>query len=236
MRVDILTIFPALFDGFKRETLIKQATQKGLLNLNVWHLRSWARSKHQQVDDYPFGGGPGMVLKPEPLFLAIEDLLKERDSKPLTIYFSPVGELLTQSILNELSNFESFIFICGRYKGIDQRVIDNLVDREISVGDYVLSGGELPAMVMLEGLTRLIPGVISDISSAETDSFYQRLLEGPIYTRPEEYRGFRVPQVLVSGDHKKIADWNKEQALETTRKRRPDLWQQYLEKSKSEDK
>jgi tRNA (guanine37-N1)-methyltransferase len=236
MRVDILTLFPALFDGFRRETLIKQATQKGLLDLNVWHLRSWARSKHQQVDDYPFGGGPGMVLKPEPLFLAVEDLLMNQDSRPVTVYFSPAGELLTQDMLNELSKVQSFIFICGRYKGIDQRVVDELVDREISIGDYVLSGGELPAMVMLEGLTRLIPGVISDLASAETDSFFDRLLEGPIYTRPEEFRGLRVPEILVSGNHKRIADWNKEQALEITRKRRPDLWQQYLQKSKSEDK
>jgi tRNA (guanine37-N1)-methyltransferase len=236
MRVDILTLFPALFDGFRRETLIKQAAQKGLLDLNVWHLRSWARSKHQQVDDYPFGGGPGMVLMPEPLFLAVEDLLKDRETKPVTIYFSPAGELLNQDILNDLSKVESLIFICGRYKGIDHRVIDELVDREISIGDYVLSGGELPAMVMLEGLTRLIPGVISDITSAETDSFYNRLLEGPIYTRPEVFRDLQVPEILVSGDHKKIADWNKKQALEATRKRRPDLWQLYLEKSKSEDK
>jgi tRNA (guanine37-N1)-methyltransferase len=236
MRVDILTLFPALFDGFRRETLIKQAAQKGLLDLNVWHLRSWARSKHQQVDDYPFGGGPGMVLMPEPLFLAVEDLLKDREPKPVTIYFSPAGELLNQDILNDLSKAESLIFICGRYKGIDHRVIDELVDREISIGDYVLSGGELPAMVMLEGLTRLIPGVISDITSAETDSFYNRLLEGPIYTRPEVFRDLQVPEILVSGDHKKIADWNKKQALEATRKRRPDLWQLYLEKSKSEDK
>ncbi len=236
MRVDVLTLFPSIFDGFKRETLIKRALQRGLIDLHVWNLRSWARSKHQQVDDYPYGGNPGMVLKPEPIFLAMDDLTKDLQTKPCTIYFSPSGERLNQTILKDLGHEEHLIFICGRYKGVDQRVLDNLVDREISIGDYVLSGGELPAMVTLEGLTRLIPGVISDIESAKTDSLYDDLLEGPLYTRPEEFRGYRVPEVLLSGNHSKIADWCKERSLEITRKRRPDLWKKYVEKNLKEEK
>jgi tRNA (guanine37-N1)-methyltransferase len=232
MRVDILTLFPGLFEAFKRETLIKGALQKGLLNLQIYNLRAWARNRHQQVDDYPFGGGPGMVLKPEPIFRAMDDLVKGRSSKPTTVFFTPAGERLTQDRLKQLSGEEHLIFICGRYKGVDQRVLDHLVDLEISIGDYVLSGGELPAMVTLEGITRLIPGVLGDIESARTDSLEDDLLEGPLYTRPEEFRGLRVPEVLLSGHHAKIADWRLERALEKTRSRRPDLWEKYLEKVK----
>ena len=236
MRVDVLTLFPGLFSGFTKDALIKRALQKGILELHIWPLRSWARSRHQQVDDYPYGGGPGMVLKPEPVFLAMENLLKDRTPKPTTIYFSPSGELLAQNMLEEFSREQHLIFICGRYKGIDQRVIDHLVDRQVSIGDYVLSGGDLPAMVLLEGLTRLIPGVINDLESAKTDSFTDSLLGGPLYTRPDEYRGHKVPEVLLTGNHKKIADWSRQQAMEMTRKRRPDLWKRYLEKIKPEKK
>lgn len=231
MRVDVLTLFPGLFGSFVRDALLKRALQKGKIDLHVWPLRSWARSRHQQVDDYPYGGGPGMVLKPEPIFSAIDDLTRGNASKPLTIHFSPTGELLSQAMMESLSQEEHLIFICSRYKGVDQRVIDHLVDREISIGDYVLSGGDLPAMVVLEGITRLIPGVISDIESARTDSFAGSLLEGPLYTRPEEYRNHRVPSVLLSGDHRKIRDWCVQKAMEVTRKRRPDLWKRYLQKT-----
>jgi tRNA (guanine37-N1)-methyltransferase len=228
MRVDILTLFPGLFDGFLKDALIKRARQKGLLEVNIYPLRSWARSRHQQVDDYPFGGGPGMVLKPEPILEALDDLKQNRSEKIKTIFFTPCGELLTQSLVEEFLTEKALIFVCGRYKGVDQRVLDHGVDRLISIGDYVLSGGELPAMVLLEAMTRLIPGVIHDIESAQTDSFQQNLLEGPLYTRPDEYRGWKVPEILTSGDHKKIADWQREKALETTRLRRPDLWEKYL--------
>jgi tRNA (guanine37-N1)-methyltransferase len=228
MRVEILTLFPGLFDGFLNDALIKRARQKGLLQLKIYNLRSWARNRHQTVDDYAFGGGPGMVLKPEPIFLAMDDLLRGRDQKPLTVCFSPAGDLLTQDLVENLVSQEQMIFICGRYKGIDQRVMDNLVDRQVSIGDYVLSGGELPAMVLLEALVRLIPGAIQDIESARSDSFQASLLEGPLYTRPEEYRERRVPEVLLSGDHSKIADWRRQKALEITRRRRPDLWLRYL--------
>lgn len=230
MRVDVLTLFPGLFDGFKKDALIKRALQKGILDLHVWNLRSWARSRHQQVDDYPFGGGPGMVLKPEPLFAAMEELIKERKKRPVTIHFTPSGELLNQGLLESFSSEEAFVFICGRYKGVDQRVIERWVDRQISIGDYVLSGGELPAMVVLEGLVRLIPGVLNDIESAQSDSFNSDLLEGPIYTRPEEFQGLKVPDILLSGNHAKISDWRNQQAMEITRKLRPDLWRQYIEK------
>lgn len=228
MRADVLTLFPGLFDGFLKDALIKRARQKGLLDVKVYNLRTWTRNRHQTVDDYPFGGGPGMVLKPEPIFDALDDLTKEREKKPLTICFSPTGELLNQQIVEEIGREEQMILICGRYKGIDQRVLDHRVDRQISIGDYVLSGGELPAMVLLEAIVRLIPGVINDIESARTDSLQENLLEGPLYTRPEEFRGLCVPEVLRSGDHQKIADWRAEKALEITRKQRPDLWHRYL--------
>ncbi len=229
MRVDILTLFPGIFEGFLIDAFLKRAQQQGHLEVKVHQLRSWTQDRHQQVDDYPFGGGPGMVLKPEPIFSAVQDLLQDRSQKPLIILFSPAGELLTQQLVEELGQKEQLLFICGRYKGVDQRVIDQLVDRQISIGDYVLSGGELPAMVLLEAMVRLIPGVINDLESARTDSFQASLLEGPQYTRPEEYEGQRVPEVLLSGDHRKIADWRKEKALEVTCLRRPDLWQKYLQ-------
>jgi len=228
VRIEILTLFPGLFDGFLKDALIKRALQRGLLELKTYNLRSWARSKHQTVDDYPFGGGPGMVLKPEPIFQAFDELLQNRQPKPPVISFSPAGELLTQDLVTDLSRREAMIFLCGRYKGIDQRVLDAYVDRQISIGDYVLSGGELPAMVLIEAMVRLIPGAINDIESAHTDSFQASLLEGPLYTRPEEYRGMRAPEVLLTGDHLKIADWRAKKAMETTRQRRPDLWQRYL--------
>jgi tRNA (guanine37-N1)-methyltransferase len=234
VRIEILTLFPGLFDGFLKDALIKRALQRGLLELKIYNLRSWARSKHQAVDDNPFGGGPGMVLKPEPIFQAFDDLLQDRQPKPHVISFSPSGDLLTQERVADLGQQAQMIFLCGRYKGIDQRALDGYVDRQISIGDYVLSGGELPAMVVIEALVRLIPGAIHDIESARSDSFQASLLEGPLYTRPEEYRGRRVPEVLLAGDHQKIADWRADKAMETTRKRRPDLWQRYLkDKSKT---
>lgn len=231
MRFDILTLFPGLFDGFLDDALIKRARQKGLIEVRIHSLRSWAKGPHQQVDDYPFGGGPGMVLKPEPIFEALEELLKDRKQKPLTILFTPAGDLLNQNLIDDLTRREELLFICGRYKGVDQRVVDRFVDQEISIGDYVLSGGEIPAMVLLEAITRLIPGVLNDIESAKTDSLQASLLEGPLYTRPEEYLGMRVPEILLSGDHAKIADWRAEKAMEKTRKRRPDLWKRYLKNS-----
>ncbi|RJP73628.1 MAG: tRNA (guanosine(37)-N1)-methyltransferase TrmD [Candidatus Zixiibacteriota bacterium] len=235
MRVDVLTLFPGMFEGFLRDAMIKRAVQRGLLEVHLHQLRDWAEGRHQQVDDYPFGGGPGMVLKPDPIFAAHEDLVRDRPEKPLTIFFSPSGELLDQSLVEELAGIAPMIFVCGRYKGVDQRAMDGLADRIISIGDYVLSGGELPAMVLLEAMTRLIPGVINDLESARTDSFQASLLEGPLYTRPEVFRGMSVPEVLMSGDHRKIADWRAQKALETTRARRPDLWQRYLKNKLPKD-
>lgn len=230
MRVEIITLFPGLFDGFLNDAIIKRAIAKGALQVKTYNLRDWTKDRHQTVDDYPFGGGAGMVLKPDPIFAAFQDLLKECRRKPLTVYFTPSGELLNQDLVQQLLQEEEMIFLCGRYKGVDQRVIDTWIDRQISIGDYVLSGGELPAMVLLEAMTRLIPGVLNDIESALTDSFQASLLEGPVYTRPEEFEGMKVPDVLLSGDHRKIADWRAEKALEVTRKRRPDLWERYLKK------
>ncbi|MFH1861728.1 MAG: tRNA (guanosine(37)-N1)-methyltransferase TrmD [bacterium] len=236
MRIEVITLFPGLFNGFLKDALIKRALQKGLLDLKVYSLRTWARSKHQQVDDYPFGGGSGMVLKPEPIFAAVESLTQDCHPQPKVVHFTPQGELLSQEIVEELSSEAHLLFICGRYKGVDQRVVDHLVDREISIGDYVLSGGELPALVLIEAMTRLIPGVINDIESARTDSFQKSLLEGPLYTRPEEYHGMRVPEILLSGDHAKVADWRIQKAMEITKQRRPDLWQRYLQQTIQKDK
>jgi tRNA (guanine37-N1)-methyltransferase len=228
MHVDIITLFPGLFEGFLNDAVIKRATGKGLLAVKLHNLRDWTHDRHQTVDDYPFGGGAGMVLKPEPIFAAYTDLLAGRPRKPLSVYFTPSGELLNQDMVQQFKQEEELIFLCGRYKGVDQRILDAHVDRLVSIGDYVLSGGELPAMVLLEALTRLIPGVLNDIDSALTDSFQSDLLEGPLYTRPESFEGREVPEVLLSGDHRKIADWRAEKALEITRSRRPDLWERYL--------
>ncbi len=210
--------------------MVKRAIMKGSLEVRVHNLRHWTTDRHQTVDDYPFGGGAGMVLKPEPIFKAFQDVLDDRQPKPMVIYFTPSGELLNQDLVQQFTQEEELVFLCGRYKGVDQRVIDTFVDRPISVGDYVLSGGELPAMILLEAITRLIPGVLNDIESALTDSFQHSLLEGPVYTRPEEFQGMQTPEVLLSGDHKKISDWRMEKALDVTRRRRPDLWERYLKK------
>jgi tRNA (guanine37-N1)-methyltransferase len=231
MHVDIITLFPGLFDGFLNDAIIKRATGKGVLDVKVHNLRDWTSDRHQTVDDYPFGGGAGMVLKPEPIFAAYRDLLADRTSKPLSIYFTPSGELLNQNMVQQFQQEEELIFLCGRYKGVDQRILDTHVDRLVSIGDYVLSGGELPAMVLLEALARLIPGVLNDIESALTDSHQTNLLEGPLYTRPEDFEGQQVPEVLLSGDHRRIADWRAEKAMEITRQRRPDLWERYLKKN-----
>jgi tRNA (guanine37-N1)-methyltransferase len=231
MHVDIITLFPGLFDGFLNDAVIKRATGKGVLEVKVHNLRDWTSDRHQTVDDYPFGGGAGMVLKPEPIFAAYRDVLANRPSKPLSVYFTPSGELLNQDMVQQFQQEEELIFLCGRYKGVDQRILDTHVDRLVSIGDYVLSGGELPAMVLLEAMSRLIPGVLNDIESALTDSHQTNLLEGPLYTRPEDFEGKQVPEVLLSGDHRKIADWRAEKAMEITRERRPDLWERYLKKN-----
>jgi tRNA (guanine37-N1)-methyltransferase len=222
MRIDIITLFPDMFRGFLDQSIVKRAQQKGLAELIMHDLREHSKDKYKSVDDYAFGGGAGMVMMPEPLVESIEELQKERKYDEV-IYLTPDGEVFTQAIANELSLKNNLIMLCGRYKGIDQRVRDGWVTREISVGDYVLSGGELPAAVLADAIIRLIPGVLSDESSALLDSFQGELLDAPVYTRPADFRGMKVPEVLMGGDHKAIEEWRYQESLKKTKERRPDL-------------
>ncbi len=225
IRIDIITLFPELFGPFLEVSFIGAAREKGLVDVRLHDLRDWATDRHRSVDDSPYGGGPGMLMAPEPLVPAIEAVAgpkgPERTARVAAL--SPQGAPLTQERLAELAGLEHLVLVCGRYEGIDQRVYDLAIDDEISIGDYVLSGGEVPAMVLVEGLVRLVPGVLGNPESAQIDSFGGGLLEGPQYTRPPLYRGLAVPEVLRSGDHAAIARWRAEQALERTRTRRPDL-------------
>ena len=224
MKIDIITAFPDLVKSPLEESIIKRAQQKGLVQIRVHNLRDFATDKHRQVDDYPYGGGSGMILKPEPIFNCVESLLKQNQgSKPRIILMSPRGVKYSQKMAWELSRCQHLIFICGHYKGVDERVRENLITDEISIGDYILTGGELPALVVIDSVVRLIPGVLGDFDSVVTDSFQNGLLDHPHYTRPREFRGMKVPKVLLSGHHAEIEKWRKQKALEITLKRRKDL-------------
>lgn len=229
MRIDVLTIFPGLFEPFRSTSLLGAACERGLVDLRVHDLRDWTRDRHRTVDDAPYGGGPGMVMKPEPLVEAIEALAgpKGETRKARVILLSPQGRRFDQSLAEALARESHLVLVCGRYEGVDQRAIELAVDEEISIGDYVLAGGELPAQVVIEAVTRLLPGVMGNPESASRESFQAtgegRLLEGPQYTRPATYRGLEVPAVLRSGDHAAITRWRAERARETTRRRRPEL-------------
>ena len=222
MNIDILTVLPELLESPFNHSILKRAKNKGLLTIGVHHLREWAVNEYGQVDDYQFGGGAGMVMMPEPLANAIESLSKDHRYDEI-IYLTPDGERLNQKIANTLSLKENLLLICGHYKGIDQRIREKFVTKEISIGDYVLSGGELAAAVLTDTIGRLIPGVLNDETSALFDSFQDNLLAPPVYTRPADWRGEKVPDILLSGDPKKIEDWRYEQSVERTRERRPDL-------------
>ncbi|BCV21038.1 tRNA (guanosine(37)-N1)-methyltransferase TrmD [Moorella sp. Hama-1] len=224
LRVDVLTIFPEMFAGFLDTSILKRARERGHLEVNLVDIRAYARNKHRNVDDYPFGGGPGMVMQAEPLFLAVEALLPAGESsRPPIILMSPQGEVFNQALAGQLARQEHLILICGHYEGIDERVRIGLVDRELSIGDYILTGGELPAMVVIDAVTRLLPGVLGAPEGAREDSFAMGLLEYPQYTRPRSFRGLEVPEVLLSGNHEEIRRWRRRQALERTWLRRPDL-------------
>ena len=225
MRIDILTVLPELLHSPLQHSIMKRAQDKGLLQVEVHQLRQWAVNEYGQVDDYQYGGGAGMVMKCEPLVKAIEALSAERTYDEI-IYLTPDGERLNQQITNTLSLKENLLMICGHYKGIDERVRQHFVTKEISIGDYVLSGGELAAAVLTDAIGRLLPGVLNDETSALFDSFQDDLLAPPVYTRPVDFRGWKVPEVLMSGDHKKIDDWRYDQALQRTKDRRPDLLQE----------
>jgi tRNA (guanine37-N1)-methyltransferase len=222
MRIDIITVLPELLQSPLSHSIIKRAQDKGLLEVHLHQLRQWAVNEYGQVDDYQYGGGAGMLIMCEPLVKAIEHLKTERAYEEI-VFLTPDGEKLTQHTANKLSLKQNLLFICGHYKGIDQRVRDNYVTKEISIGDYVLSGGELAAAVLVDAIGRLIPGVLNDETSALFDSFQDGLLAPPVYTRPAEYNGWKVPEILLSGDTRKIEEWRHEEALKRTRELRPDI-------------
>lgn len=226
MRIDILTIFPKMFDAVLGESIIKRAQEKGIVEINTIDLRLFSKDKHRKVDDKPFGGGPGMIMNAEPFFEAVNYIrkkTKEQRLKTKIILLTPKGRKLDQALALKLSKYEHMVLLCGHYEGIDERVSEHLVDDEVSLGDFVLTGGELPAMVIIDSVVRLLPGVLGDKDSSKDESFSESLLEYPHYTRPSDYNGIKVPKVLLSGDHEKIKEWRKKEAVKITRNKRPDL-------------
>lgn len=233
MRFDVLTTVPGCFAGWLGSSIIQRAQQQGPLEIHLWDLRNYATDRHRTVDDYPYGGGAGVVLKPEPIFRGVETLLQqaaaeERPAPDEIILLSPQGRLLTQEMVRELAKTSALMLICGRYEGVDERVCERWVTQELSIGDYVLMGGELPAMVLMEAIARLLPGVLGDAASSQDESFADRLLEYPHYTRPATFRGQSVPEVLRSGHHEHIRLWRRQQSLLRTLQRRPDLLVQHF--------
>jgi tRNA (guanine37-N1)-methyltransferase len=220
MRVDVLTLFPGIFDGPLRESLLGRAVESGLVDVSVHDIREYSDDKHRQVDDYAFGGGPGMVMKPGPIFDAVESL---GEGPKRVILLSPAGRKLDQALARELSREPWLVLICGRYEGVDERVATGLPAEEVSIGDFVLAGGEVAALALLEAVSRLVPGVVGNEESLTSESFEEGVLDHPHYTRPREYRGMEVPEVLLSGDHARIAEWRRRTATEKTRRNRPDL-------------
>ena len=224
MRIDIISVLPELMESPFQTSILKRAVQKGLAEVHFHQLRDWSIGKHRQIDDEPYGGGAGMIMMIEPIDKCISDLKSQREYDEV-IYLTPDGETLTQKIANTLSIKNNLIFLCGHYKGIDQRVRELHITKEISIGDYVLTGGELAACVLADSIIRLLPGVLNDEQSALTDSFQDNLLSPPIFTRPAEYKGLKVPDILLSGNSKKIEEWQHEQALQITLEKRPDILQ-----------
>lgn len=230
MRIDILTLFPEMFEPLKA-SILKRATDDGKIEINIKNIRDYSKDKHKKCDDYTFGGGPGMLMMPQPIHDAITSIKGYELAHK--IYLSPKGKVFSQEESRRLSNFKHIILLCGHYEGVDQRILDTLIDEEVSIGDYVLTGGELPAMVIVDAVSRHIEGVLHDSESAEIETFSDGLLEYPQYTKPRVFNGMEVPEVLLSGDHKKIAEWRKEESIKLTKKRRPDLFvkvQETLEK------
>ena len=222
MKIDILTLFPKMFEGVFSESIIKRAQEKGLVEIKVHNLRDWAEDKRGTVDDRPYGGGVGMVLRVDIIDQALNKL-KTENIKHKTILLTPQGKVFNQKKAQELTKEKNLILICGHYEGVDERVREHLVDEEISIGDYVLTGGEIPTMAVVDAIVRLIPGVLEKEEATRLESFSEAKLEHPQYTRPEKYKGWKVPKVLLSGDHQKIEKWRKKKSLERTKKRRPDL-------------
>jgi tRNA (guanine37-N1)-methyltransferase len=223
MNYHILTLFPEMVLNGLHTSIIGRAAEKGLLSIEAIDIREYSTDKHRHVDDYPYGGGAGMVMQPMPICEAYDDLCEKIGKKPRVIYMTPQGGVFNQRIAEELAKEEDLVFLCGHYEGIDERALELVATDYLSIGDYVLTGGELPAMVMIDCISRLIPGVLNNDTSAEFESFHDNLLEYPQYTRPEEYRGLRVPDILLSGHHKNIDTWRREQSIKRTLERRPDL-------------
>ncbi len=224
MQIDIITVLPELLESPLSHSIMKRAKEKGLLKVDIHNLRQWAVNEYGQVDDYQYGGGAGMVMMCEPITKAIEELQKNKKFDEI-IYLTPDGEKLDQKMANQLSLKENLLMICGHYKGIDERIREHFITREISIGDYVLSGGELAAAVVVDAVGRLLPGVLNDETSALTDSFQDNLLAPPVYTRPADFRGWKIPEVLLSGDPKKVDEWRYEKAVERTKQRRPEMFE-----------
>lgn len=233
MRIDIATLFPEMCERVLDESIIGRARKAGKITVNCHNIREWSADKHRRVDDTTYGGGMGMLMQAEPIYRCFLDITKDMAEKPHTIYMSPKGKLFTQQKAKEFITKENIFIICGHYEGVDQRIIDKIVDEEISVGDYVLTGGELPALIVTDAVSRLCEGVLSANVCFEDESHYNGLLEYPQYTKPEEWEGMKVPPVLLSGHHKNIDDWRMQKSLEITQKNRPDMYERYiLEKEK----
>ncbi len=223
MKIDILTLFPEMCEAVFSESIIGRARSAGIISVEAHNIRDFANNKHNRVDDAPYGGGKGMVMQPEPIFQCYKSLFSEDEPKPHLIYMSPKGKTFRQSDAQRLAEYDRIVLLCGHYEGVDQRVIDEIVDEEISVGDFVLTGGELPALVVTDAVCRMIPGVLAEDICFQEESHFNGLLEYPQYTRPEEWHGVKVPDVLLSGHHANIKKWRDEQSLEVTKKMRPDL-------------
>ncbi len=228
MRFDVLTLFPDFILAMQGYGILGKAIETGLIELNAVDIRDFSQDKHRKVDDTIYGGGPGMLMTPQPLYDAIQSVTSPKSK---LVFLSPQGRVLNQDLVEELSSEEHLILLCGHYEGIDQRIIDQCVDLEISIGDYVLTGGEIPAMVLIDGISRFVDGVLGNEESATEDSHYNGLLKYPVYTRPREFQGSEVPQILLSGDHAKIAAWRRQMSEEVTKKKRPDLYGKWLEVS-----
>ncbi|HBF1297748.1 TPA: tRNA (guanosine(37)-N1)-methyltransferase TrmD [Clostridioides difficile] len=231
MRFHIMTLFPEIFNSYMDESIMKRAVEKGIIEVHIYNIRDFSNNKHKKVDDYPFGGGAGMVMTPQPIYDTYKHIITTHNiNNPSVIYLTPKGKVYNQSMTKQMSLKEDIILLCGHYEGIDERIIDLIVTDEISIGDYVLTGGELPALIMIDSISRLIPGVLNQEESFEEESFKDNLLEYPHYTRPRDFEGLKVPEVLLSGNHKKIDEWRREESIRITKERRFDLYKKSNEK------
>ncbi|ALP03129.1 tRNA (guanine-N(1)-)-methyltransferase (M1G-methyltransferase) (tRNA [GM37] methyltransferase) [Clostridioides difficile] len=226
-----MTLFPEIFNSYMDESIMKRAVEKGIIEVHIYNIRDFSNNKHKKVDDYPFGGGAGMVMTPQPIYDTYKHIITTHNiNNPSVIYLTPKGKVYNQSMAKQMSLKEDIILLCGHYEGIDERIIDLIVTDEISIGDYVLTGGELPALIMIDSISRLIPGVLNQEESFEEESFKDNLLEYPHYTRPRDFEGLKVPEVLLSGNHKKIDEWRREESIRITKERRFDLYKKSNEK------